>query len=76
VINIKKFKEIPKFSSDYGDVSFMLIDKENFKDSELFECFEKLAENAEYKPLYYFFYIEMNKYKNYNDIKLPAVVVS
>lgn len=70
---IKSFKEIAKFSSNYGDVSFLLIDNIN---TNLFKCFHSLADDSDYKPSFYFFFIEKSKYRNENEIKLPAVVVS
>lgn len=76
IVYIKSNKEIKKFSENYGDVSFLLVDKDDYESSLIFKCFDKLANSAEYKPLFYFAYIKKSIFRNENDIKLPAVIVS
>ncbi len=77
IIDVENGRNILKYSEDYGDVSFLLInDNLNDEKDNLNKCFRNLAENPEYKPLFYFFTLPKSKFKNENEIKLPAIIVS
>lgn len=81
---ILKQKELNDFSKNYGDVSFLLVDdgdmvdlnlnedKKNIKNI-LLKCYEEIAE--QYKPLFYFAYMDQKKYYNYYNLKFPAIIV-
>jgi len=82
---ISSNKELIDFSKNYGDVSFLYIDNggldeyalnEDNKNSKmkLLKCYEDLAEY--YKPVFYFGYMDKNKYKNHYNIKLPGIIVN
>lgn len=74
IIEIKNDKSIMKYSDDYGDNSFLLINNHDINDN-LNICFKRLAESPQFKPLFYFFTLQANKFKNVNNIKLPAILV-
>jgi thioredoxin-like negative regulator of GroEL len=84
ILKLKSHKEILNFSNNYGDSSFMLVRKENEGNSEnsyfntLYDCYEKIAEDINYRPVYYFSEISASKYKksrNSNEMKFPAIMV-
>jgi len=84
ILKFKSYKEILNFSNNYGDSSFMLVRKENVGNSEnsyfnaLYDCYEKIAEDINYRPIYYFSEISASKFKNSrnsNEIKTPAIMV-
>jgi thiol-disulfide isomerase/thioredoxin len=77
VIQLGSNKKIKKFSEEYGDNSFLLVvdGDHHYHDFDIKECYKKIAEDKEYKPLFYFFSIKKKKFKNENEIKLPAVIV-
>jgi len=77
-------KEFLDYSKNYGDVSFLLVaegsldefalneDNKNLK-IELLKCYEEIADK--YKPVFYFGYMQKNKFRNHYNVKLPAVIV-
>ena len=82
---LEKIKNLNDFSKNYGDVSFLFVDygdledynldenKKNVK-TNLLKCYKKIAEK--YKPVFYFAYVNKKKYRNYYNIKLPAIIVN
>lgn len=88
ILKLSSHKEILNIDKNYGDSSFMFVTKENMFDeehsdtknlnlNEMYECYEKIAMDVDYKPLYYFSEISESLFKkkrNY-EIKIPAIVV-
>ncbi len=84
IIPLNSQKELNDFSSNYGDISFLYVDQgeldeyalneddKNMK-MKMLKCYEEIAEY--YKPIFYFGYMDKNKFRNYYDIKLPAIIV-
>jgi thioredoxin-like negative regulator of GroEL len=73
LVQLKSNKELFNFSKNYGDVSFLFIDNDD--NSQIYKCFEIISENPLYKPVFYFAFMNSNKFRNDYNIKLPAVLV-
>jgi hypothetical protein len=71
IISINTSKELFNFSKNYGDVSFLLIDRDDQQAS--YECLTLIAK--EYKPLFYFGFMPLAKYKNNFNASVPAILV-
>jgi hypothetical protein len=72
IVNIQTSKELINFSKNHGDVSFLLIDKD-ITISTYYKCYERAARY--YKPLFYFGYMSVSKYRNNFNVEVPALVV-
>jgi thiol-disulfide isomerase/thioredoxin len=76
LIKVNSDKKLKQLSEDHGDNSFLLIidGEDRYNDFDIKECYQKLAEDKDFKPLFYFFLMKKNKYKNEFSIKLPAII--
>ena len=73
IIKLKK-KGIENFSKNYGEVNFLLLEKD--ENSQFYKCILNLAE-TEYLPLLYFGHIKTNTYQTLTGKTLnsPALIV-
>lgn len=81
---IQTQKEFLDYSKNFGDISFLLVaegaldefalneDNKSIK-MQLLKCYEDIADY--YKPVFYFAYMEKKKFRNFYDVKLPALIV-
>lgn len=75
---ITSMKQLNRYSSSYGDVSFVLIlDKQATDDNQLLlDCYKQLSLSVDYLPRFYFAYMLDNKFNNRYDMKIPSILLT